>query len=302
MKLNIHCITYNHEKFIAAALDGFLAQKTNFDFRIVVADDCSTDGTADILKIYAQKYPTKFTLILNDRNIGMMANYIKVFDACVAQYIAFCEGDDYWTDSLKLQKQIDFLDANPDFIQVFHNTMVMSTDASRQPYLFSAPGQGEHCETKNLLESGSIIPTCTNVFRRFALEKIPAWVLPLGMADWPVNMLLSQKGKVKYLNDVMGVYRVHADGVWSATTAVNKCIMLLDAYKAYLKNLELTQTEIKICKRMIAKCTGDVYNTFLSLHQKGKAASFLLKYIASQPLYIFNIRFLKNIKHFVTHK
>jgi len=302
MKLSVCCISYNHGKFIAKALDGFLSQKTNFDFNIVIADDCSTDDTAAVLQDYSEKYPGKITLIINDKNIGMMANLAKAYNACTAPYIAFCEGDDYWTDPLKLQKQVDFLEANPDFVQVFHNAMVITTDASREPYLLCTQDQGELCETKDLLQIGNIIPTCSNVFRRSIMKEIPDWVSSLAMADWPVNIVLSQKGKVKYLNEVMAVYRIHAGGVWSATTAVKKCIMMRDAYQAYLANLTLAPTEIIICKKMVAKWNNNIYNTLLANNNKKKAAIFLLTYVCKHPLYVFNIRFLKNVKHLITTK
>ena len=300
--LSVCLITYNHEKYIRQAIEGVLMQKVDFDWELIIADDYSTDGTRSILQEYKTKYPGFIKLILQEKNVGPAQNWWALLTAPKSKYIAYFEGDDYWTDPLKLQKQVSFMENNPDYVQVFHNVLEIFEDGSKDPFLYCAPHQAEECNTEDLLKRGNIIPTGSIVFQRCLVDSIPSWIFSLGMGDWPVNILFSQTGKIKYLNEVMGVYRFHAGGAWSAATALNKGIVILDAYRAYLKNLQLTQPEIKICKKMIAKWTNNVYNNFLSLHKKRKAASFLLKYITSQPLYIFDIRFLKNIGHFVTHK
>ena len=113
--VSVHMITYNHEKYIAQAIESALMQKTNFDYEIVIGEDCSTDKTRKIVDTYAKKYPDKIKLILNEKNIGMIPNFIKTLNMCRGKYIAMLEGDDYWTDPYKLQKQVDFLETNPDY-------------------------------------------------------------------------------------------------------------------------------------------------------------------------------------------
>src|SRR5690606_11410501 len=125
MDLSIWCITYNHEKFIKQTLDGFLKQEIDASVEIVISDDASTDGTREILKQYAARFPEKIRLILHEKNIGMMRNFTSTLHECKGKYIALCEGDDYWTDSKKLKKQYDFLISNPDFSICAHRVLYL---------------------------------------------------------------------------------------------------------------------------------------------------------------------------------
>lgn len=108
MKVSVLMITYNHEKFIAQAIDSILMQQVNFDYEIVIGEDCSTDGTRAIVIQYQKEYPDKIRLLLPEENLGMHKNFVQTFRACQGEYIALLEGDDYWTSPRKLQKQVDF--------------------------------------------------------------------------------------------------------------------------------------------------------------------------------------------------
>lgn len=119
-KVSVFMITYNHEKYIAEALDSILMQKTDFDFDIVIGEDCSTDATRRIVLEYSRKYPDKIKLLLHNVNVGFISNLMYVLEACTGKYVAMCEGDDYWTDPFKLQKQVDFLEANKEYILATH--------------------------------------------------------------------------------------------------------------------------------------------------------------------------------------
>lgn len=132
MKLSVLFITYNHAPYIRQSLDGILMQETNFDYEIVVGEDCSTDSTREILDEYKEKYPDKFVLLYREKNFGRPT--MNVYDTgmhCKGEYIAFLEGDDYWTDSHKLQKQVDFLEANPEYMGCTHTCEVV--DAQGNP-------------------------------------------------------------------------------------------------------------------------------------------------------------------------
>lgn len=126
--VSIVCITYNHEPFIAQTIEGFLLQIVNFKFEIIIAEDCSTDKTREICKEYAYKHPDLIKLIYSDYNIGAVKNEKRAMIAARGKYIAFCEGDDYWTDALKLQKQYDFLEHNSDYSVCFHRCMQHDTE------------------------------------------------------------------------------------------------------------------------------------------------------------------------------
>src|ERR1700745_2179124 len=113
MKLSVMMITYNHEQFIAQAIESVLMQKVNFDFEIVIGEDCSTDGTRAIVLDFQHRYPGRIALILRPRNIGPMWTKESTLAACRGQYLSILEGDDYWTSTDKIQKQVDFLDSHP---------------------------------------------------------------------------------------------------------------------------------------------------------------------------------------------
>ena len=118
--VSIVCITYNHEPYLRQALDGFLMQQTTFPVEIVLAEDCSTDGTRAICEEYVAKYPDKIKYIYREHNVGYNENEYEAMCAAEGKYIAYCEGDDYWTDTQKLQKQVDFLEAHPDYSVCWH--------------------------------------------------------------------------------------------------------------------------------------------------------------------------------------
>src|SRR5690606_9560707 len=118
--VSVWMITYNHCAYIEQALDSVLCQETDFPFEIVIGDDCSTDGTREVLLRYASSNPARIRLILHERNVGMIANQNAVFDACSGEFIAMLEGDDYWTDSSKLQRQVDAMRENPECHVSFH--------------------------------------------------------------------------------------------------------------------------------------------------------------------------------------
>src|SRR5579864_5088925 len=115
MKVSVMMITYNHERFIAQALESVLAQRVNFDYEIVIGEDCSTDRTREILLEFCRRYPKRIVPLLKDKNVGAMRNVEATLAACRGQYLALLEGDDYWTCEDKLQRQIDFLDEHPDY-------------------------------------------------------------------------------------------------------------------------------------------------------------------------------------------
>jgi len=139
--LSIVTITYNHEPFIAKTIEGVLMQQVNFPIEFIIAEDCSTDGTRAICQQYADQYPELIRLITSESNVGAIANERRAMQAARGKYIAFCEGDDYWTDPLKLQKQVDFLESHPDYSVTFHrckhyNVSSGTTDGDNCDFLF----------------------------------------------------------------------------------------------------------------------------------------------------------------------
>jgi glycosyltransferase involved in cell wall biosynthesis len=214
MKLSICCITFNHQRFIAQALDGFLMQKTDFDFEIIISDDCSTDNTAAICNEYQKNYSEKIKLIKNKKNIGMMPNFIQALNQCEGKYIALCEGDDYWTDKNKLQKQVDFMEANPEYTICFHRVYEQQDKAKIS---LSRLNTSEKEETYNIIDlaSGNFIHTPSVVYRNNLFIDFPEWFKKSPVGDYPLQMLNARFGSIRYFPEPMAVYRVHNGGIWS---------------------------------------------------------------------------------------
>jgi glycosyltransferase involved in cell wall biosynthesis len=213
-KVSVAMIAYDHERFIAQAIESVLMQKTDFDYELVIGEDCSTDGTRAIVRDYGERCPERVRLLLPERNLGMIANSVATLKACRGEYIALCEGDDYWTDPRKLQRQVDFLDQRPDCAVCFHNVTVVREDASLQPWLYCPPSQKATSTLEDVLRS-DFLPTCSVMYRRGLFGEFPPWYHAMSTGDWPLHILNAQYGDIGYLDRVMGVYRQHAGGVFT---------------------------------------------------------------------------------------
>lgn len=216
-KVGIHCITYNHEKFIAQTLESMLCQKTDFPIAVYVSDDCSTDNTPGIISQYAKRYPDRIIPLGNHGRKGVINNFIDTAKAISTEYVAVCEGDDYWTDPYKLQKQVDALDAHPEASVCFHPVTVHWEDGAFPDSEFPSP---DYRFNKNVLDLSDLlrrnfIQTNSVMYRwRYhdaPLEGFPDDILP---CDWFLHLLHAQVGKILFLPDNMGVYRRHKGGLW----------------------------------------------------------------------------------------
>ncbi|MDH7480533.1 MAG: glycosyltransferase [Armatimonadota bacterium] len=205
MRLSVLMITYNHAKYIRKAIDSVLSQETNFDFEIVVGDDCSTDGTREIINEYIQRYPNKMVAPCAERNIGANRNFTRSLVICRGQYIALLDGDDYWTSPRKLQTQVDYLDSHPEYIMCFHDVENIFEDCTGSPVYI----QNERPETMDIEDilKDNFIPTSSVVFRNGFIRQFPDWYCDLPFGDWPFFIILSQFGKIGYINQTMGAYR-----------------------------------------------------------------------------------------------
>ena len=215
--VSVSTITYNHEAYIAEALDSFLMQETDFAFELLVSDDCSTDKTASIIKEYMEKYPHIVKAKLRDENVGAMKNYIANMDRAKGKYIAICDGDDYWIDTYKLKKQVSFLEENEDFIGVAANTFrLYENDSHRYHLMRESTIEVIDYEHKDLFEFNPG-PTLTIMFRNGFIDfkNLPSLFSeqPHLAGDKQLYLLLGQYGKFRYINQVVGVYRTHASGM-----------------------------------------------------------------------------------------
>lgn len=209
LMVTIRCITYNHEPYIRQCLEGFVMQKTNFRFEAVVHDDASTDGTAAIIREYAEKYPDIIKPIYETENQyskhdGSLARIMN--SHMHGKYIAICEGDDYWTDPLKLQKQVDFLEANPEYGLVYTNVdfYIQKQGRFERSYITSGKLSRSYDFVSHLVNSGYIAP-CTWLYRR---EYMQTYTQGYVDGTFPLALDIWANSKIHFLNEVTTVYRV----------------------------------------------------------------------------------------------
>jgi glycosyltransferase involved in cell wall biosynthesis len=231
MKVSVEVLTYNHEKYISQALDSILMQKTDFAYEIVVGEDLSTDATRSIVLDYQKRYPGIIHVILSEENLGGKKNHFRTYPACKGQYIAVCEGDDYWTSPDKLQRQVDFLDSHPDCSICFHNVTVVTEDNPAETRVY-CPADQKTISTLDDLIIKNFIPTCSVLLRNGLVTEFPDWFLPLAMSDWPFHILLARHGQIGYLKDVMAAYRIHPNGSWNQRGPIEQLKELTRVYIA----------------------------------------------------------------------
>ncbi|KLU64359.1 putative glycosyltransferase EpsE [Desulfosporosinus acididurans] len=235
MKLNVILITYNHSKFIEESLRSILAQKTNFDFNILVADDKSTDDTLERIKKYETRTNIPFCYLKNERNLGITKNYQRAFGECDAEYIAVMEGDDIWTDPYRLQKHINFLDHHYECTMSFNRYVV--GDFNKAKYIVQPAwenGKGYQLITsRDIICENFIGNFSTCVYRRSAINALPESLFEMTAYDWIINIMVGRSGMIGYLTDVMSIYRIHTEGVWSSKREEDNIRETLDCIEKY---------------------------------------------------------------------
>lgn len=226
--VTVCCTTYNHERFIAQALDGFLMQETTFPFEVIVHDDASTDRTPEIIKEYVERHGDVIVPILqseNQRSQGIKPMSTFILPAARGRYLAFCEGDDYWTDENKLQIMVDHLEANPECVACFHDYEVLyqedaGSSALLVPRTKEAPRPyraGATVTVEDVL-LGRVVHLSTRVCRTDAMRSRPDWmdgIRPVKFGDWLNTLMLAYLGRFDHIPGAMSVYRRHAGGVWA---------------------------------------------------------------------------------------
>ena len=237
--VSICCSTFNHEKYIRDAIEGFLMQKTTFPVEILIHDDASSDGTADIIREYEKKHPDIIKPIYQTENQYSKGNKPGRINRKRARgkYIALCEGDDYWTDPLKLQKQVDFLEKNPEYTFVVGGFIAYNVYTGTKREVVEAPCPGENYDvTLEKMYTGWITKTLTAVYRKDAIDYI---ALPVYKYSRDVHLFyhLAKAAKGYYLAEVLGVYHIHENGIYSVQSNINKLHTHYTVYKElYKKN------------------------------------------------------------------
>lgn len=217
IKVSVIVHTYNHEKFIRQTLDSILCQEVNFQFEVIIGDDASPDSTPQIIQEYQSKFPEIIKPLLHSKNLGGYGknNTLATLAVCEGQYIAAMDGDDYWTNPLKLQKQVDFLDNNSDFVACFHNALIHFEDGSAPDTYVNDENQRVITTIEDLVGEDEVwyMATSSVMFRNGIMKEYPKWFHESKSGDIPRYILLGKHGKFYYINELMSVYRKNNGGM-----------------------------------------------------------------------------------------
>ena len=218
MKISAVVTAYNHEKYITQCLESVLKQKGDFQLEVIVGDDCSTDQTPRIIQEFRKRYPQIIQVLPVEKNLGISKNLERCLAACSGEYIAICEGDDYWTDEEKLQKQKDFLESRSDCSMCFSALLLYYEDQNLTiPHQVQASLQKDFVTMEDLIGNNYIANLSCCMYRTEVIRKLPpsTYNLEINTDDWLIGMACSQFGSVGFLPETMSVYRIHAGGAWS---------------------------------------------------------------------------------------
>lgn len=224
--VSITCTTYNHERYIAQAIEGFLMQKTDFEYEILIHDDASTDGTGNIIREYESKYPHIIKPIYQTENqysIGIKNIVAFILPQAQGKYIALCDGDDYWTDPQKLQKQANYMEDHPDCSVCFHAVKVVKNNRKSSGQFIKPYDVNRLVPVEDIIIGGGrFIGTNSMFFPKKYLPSLPEffWQAPVG--DFPLVLYLAIQGTVYYFNEVMSSYRTNVTGSWTSRLAASK--------------------------------------------------------------------------------
>lgn len=284
--VSIACITYNHEDYIRQCLDGLVMQKTNFSFEIVIHDDASTDATASIIKEYCNNYPELFVPILQSQNKykegkGILLPY--VYPQCNGKYIALCEGDDFWIDPLKLQKQIDFLEKNDNYSMCFHSAKV----SNESNYNFSYGELTNRQYSVSELFDKWIVPTASIVFKKEIIKFIITDPRIIN-SDILLVLACAHQGNIYGMKDPMSVYRVHNNGLTLKRVRENNIALqfsYLAHYKCLYDNYKLIT--YKSYSKKIADTYLNLSISFLRSSYYIKSLCYLICALLYNPIQVF---------------
>ena len=288
----VQCLVFNHEPYLRQCLDGFVMQKTNFRFVVIVHDDCSTDGSASIIREYAEKYPNLFHVIIQPQNlysrgISPTREYINpIIEQLKPKYISLCEGDDYWTDPYKLQKQVDFLESHPEYSMCFSNAKVIG-GTNEEVHMYDSL-QDRDYQAIDILKKWTI-PTCTILYRR-GVRLVPNKSIVFG--DIYLFLQLAQQGKVRCQNEEMACYRRHP----GSASSIKSNEEMLKLYMRFVKQYEYMakffaainevseecrNVAINNCNYVIYDNSSLLYDRFICIYRRARLRGDSMKSFCS---------------------
>jgi glycosyltransferase involved in cell wall biosynthesis len=278
-KVSCHIITYNQKNFISQCIDGALMQQTDFSFELIIGDDNSTDGTREILIEYQKKHPEIIQLNLRaERGKGIPGkeNFVSTLAMCKGEYITLCDGDDYWTDPLKLQKQVDFLEANPEYVMCTH-VAEEKNEITNSSSVFPIISENT---TKNIEDYivNNLTATCSLMFRAEYFESLPEWFKKIKFGDLGLMLFLFYRSnkKMMILKDTMAVYRINSGSFHGSLKNDNNS--LIKAYKMHLSFINTIDKKLFLKNNFRQSVVTKKINTHSILINLYKNKSFVNYY------------------------
>jgi glycosyltransferase involved in cell wall biosynthesis len=295
MNVSVVMITYGHEKFIAQAIESVLSQKFSNSLELIVSNDCSPDNTDCIIQKIMKNHPRAHCIryIRHDKNVGIMPNFIQALNSANFEYVALCDGDDYWTDPYKLQKQINFLESNPEYSMAVHNALVIYEDLKKRAVNFSNAKVDFDVSLESLIKKW-FIPTASMVFRRAHSKDLPDWFKNIYSADFSLALIMSNHGKIKFFCESMSVYRVNYSGTSASAIYSNKSEFVLNQHILLLENFSFSTTMEN--RRIVFSKIKQLKKELLFLNYKYRSKVLTIIYMPNFTIqklirkYIFIIR------------
>jgi glycosyltransferase involved in cell wall biosynthesis len=290
-------LAYNHQAYIQQAIDGVLMQQTNFDLELIISNDHSSDHTNEVICRYIKSHPKPETIkyFSQEKNLGMQSNFIFALKECKGKYIALCEGDDYWTDPLKLQKQVDYISSHADCNLVFTGVQLLEDATNRLKENWATITRDTY-RFKDLIER-NVFTTCTVLFRNPNDNKgIDNWLKNFKIGDYPLYLFLLRSGYAYYLKDITAVYRQHSGGTFSLKGLQNLLNTHIEVLETVSKR-NLTKKELLYVKKSLVQWH---YATLVRLSSKSHSKEvrtyvkkhFKLSDITYNPRYFMKVAFL----------
>ncbi|MEN1941723.1 glycosyltransferase [Luteimonas sp. MJ174] len=214
--VSVYMLAYRHEKFIADAIDSVIAQNCNFPIELIIGEDCSPDCTGEIVRDYQRRYPHFIRVLTSGQNVGAHANAARCRAACRGDYVAICEGDDYWCDPSKLTRQVDLLSMRPTCSLIYHSARIIDAISGSEIGLIGLPfGSCRLTVEDMILGDGGLFPTASVLVKRSVLMKSAEWARNAPVGDYPLGIKAALEGDVIYLDRVMSVYRANVPHSWT---------------------------------------------------------------------------------------
>ena len=241
MKVDVILVSYNQEKFIAQAMESIIMQQVDdyVDVNVLIADDCSSDATLEIIKTFEKQSPFPFLYLKNDKNLGISHNYQRAFAACDGDYIAILEGDDWWSSPNHIEQHIRFLCTHKE-CSMSMNTITFyaqETQKSKPPYWGYGNYEVYYVDTKRQISEGNQLGNLSAcAFRTSCIKQLPDSLYSISIADWMLGVMLSQQGLIALLKESTSVYRTNANSTWASLTKAQqkaRMITLADKYDNY---------------------------------------------------------------------